>query len=138
MKFTRKGYCLWVDYGAIVIYIEILVMNRQYSSRLPRWHSGIESFCQSRREETQVPSLDWEDALEEEMATCSRILAGKPHGKRSLGLQSQTQLSTCVHTHTHTQYAPIQRAMVTFDRIHFANLVQVYVSVGLGSGCHRE
>ena len=58
--------------------------------------------------------------------------------------KSQTQLSACMrththtHTHTHTRYAPIQRAMVTFDRIHFANLVQVYVSLGLGSGCHRE
>ena len=36
MKFTRKGYYPWVDCCVIVIYIEILVMNHQYSPRLPR------------------------------------------------------------------------------------------------------
>ena len=34
--------------------------------------------------ETQVPSLGWEDALEEEMATHSRILAWEIPGRRSL------------------------------------------------------
>ena len=47
-----------------------------------------------------VQSLDWEDALEKEMATQSSILAWKipwteePGGLQSMGLQkSQTQLS---------------------------------------------
>jgi len=35
-------------------------------------------------QETWVHSLDWEDPLEEEMATHSSILAGESHGQRSL------------------------------------------------------
>ena len=35
-------------------------------------------------EEILVPSLGREDPLEEEMATCSSILAGESHGQRSL------------------------------------------------------
>ena len=35
-------------------------------------------------QETWVQSLDWEDALEEEMATHSCILAGKSHRQRNL------------------------------------------------------
>ena len=34
--------------------------------------------------ETQVRSLDWEDALEEDLAAHSRILAWRTHEKRSL------------------------------------------------------
>ena len=41
---------------------------------LPRWLSGKESACQCRRL-IQVWYLGWEDPLEEEMATCSSILA---------------------------------------------------------------
>ena len=33
---------------------------------------------------TQVQPLDWEDLLEEDMATHSSILPGKSHGQRSL------------------------------------------------------
>ena len=35
-------------------------------------------------EETHVPTLDWDDPLEKEMATHSNILSGKSHGQRSL------------------------------------------------------
>ena len=35
-------------------------------------------------QETWVHSLNWEDPLEEEMATHSSILAGESHGQRSL------------------------------------------------------
>ena len=35
-------------------------------------------------QETQVQSLDREDSLEEEMATCSSILPGESHGQRGL------------------------------------------------------
>ena len=35
-------------------------------------------------QERQVTSLDWEDSLEKEMATHSRILAEKSHGQRNL------------------------------------------------------
>ena len=51
------------------------------------------------KQETEVPSLGWEDPLEKEMATHSSILTweipwtGKPGGLQSLWLQrSQTQL----------------------------------------------
>ena len=47
-------------------------------------------------QEMQVPSLDWEDPLEEEMATHSSILAWgiswieEPGGLQSIGSQSLT------------------------------------------------
>ena len=46
-------------------------------------------------QETRVPSLGWEDALEEEMATHANILAWRipwteePDGLQTMGLQSQ-------------------------------------------------
>ena len=49
--------------------------------------------CQCKRQETQVPSLSWEDPLEEGMATHSSILAWKipwieePGGQQFMGLQ---------------------------------------------------
>ena len=54
--------------------------------RLSRWLSGKESACQWRRSWRYgfSQSRGWEDALEEEMATHSSILAGKSHGQRSL------------------------------------------------------
>ena len=61
-------------------------------------------------QETQVGSLGWEDALEEEMTTHSSILAWripwteKPGGLQSVG--SQRVGHDCVtntHTHTHAQ-----------------------------------
>ena len=72
-------------------------MTKQQQSRQgpPRWHSGKEPTCQCRRhkKESQVSSLVWEDPLEEEMATCSSILAWKtpwteePGGLQSMGSQ---------------------------------------------------
>ena len=51
--------------------------------------SGKEPTCQRRRQETWVPSLDWEDALEEGMGTYARILAWRiPWIEESGGLQS--------------------------------------------------
>ena len=56
-------------------------------------------------QETRVRSLGWEDHLEEEMATHSSVLAWRipwteePGGLQSMGWQSQTQLSTAVHTY---------------------------------------
>ena len=49
-------------------------------------------------QETGVQSLGWEDSLEEEMATCSSVLAWgipwteEPGGLQSMGSQSRTQL----------------------------------------------
>ena len=51
-------------------------------------------------QETGVPSLGWEDALEEEMTTDSSVLAWEipwteePGGLQSKGLQSWTRLGT--------------------------------------------
>ena len=59
-------------------------------------------------QETRVQSLDWEDTLEEEMATCSHILAWRipwteePDGLQSIGSQSQTQLKR-LSMHTYVQ-----------------------------------
>ena len=55
-------------------------------------------------QETQVPLLGQENALKEEVATHSSILAWEiprteePGGLQSTGLQSQTQLSPCTRT----------------------------------------
>ena len=55
-------------------------------------------------QETQVQSLGWGNPLEKEMATHSSILAWRfpwteePGGLQSMGSQSRTQLSVCVHT----------------------------------------
>ena len=60
---------------------------------------------------TQVPSLGWEDPLEEEMAMHSAILAWKipwteePGGLQSRGSQSRKQLSQ-QHTQAHLQPTP--------------------------------
>ena len=56
-------------------------------------------------QETWVPSLGWEDPLEKEMAAhSSNSWLEKSHGQgslvgyiQSIGLQSQTQLSTYTH-----------------------------------------
>ena len=42
---------------------------------LPWWLSGKESACKKEMLEAQVQSLGCDDPLEEEMATCSSILA---------------------------------------------------------------
>ena len=75
-----------------------------YKARLSWWLSGKESACNGAT--VLIPGLG--RSLKEEMATQSSILAEKsswtevPGGLQSIGLQSQTVLST--HTHTHTQY----------------------------------
>ena len=56
---------------------------------LPRWHNSKESACQQQMQEKWVRSLGWEDSLEKEMATHSRILAwGIPWTEEPDGLQS--------------------------------------------------
>ena len=63
---------------------------------LPRRLSSKESVAVQEMQETQVRSLDGEDPLEEEMTTCSSILARKipwteePRGLQSIGSQSWT------------------------------------------------
>ena len=64
--------------------------------RVPRRCSGKEFTCSLVDTETCVRSLDWENSLEEEMATHSSILAQKipwaeePGDLQSMGSQSQT------------------------------------------------
>ena len=52
-------------------------------------------------QETQAPSLGWEDPLEKEMATHSSILPGEFHGQRNWGpwcYKSWTQVSNYTTT----------------------------------------
>ena len=58
-------------------------------------------------QETQVQSLGWDDPMEEEMSSHSRV----SHGQRSLAvyrpwgrkeLDMTEKLSVCMHAHTHT------------------------------------
>ena len=56
------------------------------------------------KQETQGRFLDWEDSLEEEMAIHSSILAGEPHGQRSLAgysTWSSKESHTTERTHMH-------------------------------------
>ena len=58
-------------------------------------------------QETQVPSLGWEDPLEKEMATHSSILAWRIHMDRgawqTIVHRGHKELNTTEqHTHTHT------------------------------------
>ena len=72
-------------------------------------------------QETQVQSLGWEDRLEKEMATHSRILPGKSHGQRSLVDCSQWghKESGMTEPLTHTQKNHKQKKLL----IH---LFQIY------------
>ena len=77
---------------------------------LPRWCSGEESTCHLQEvQEKWIWSLDWEDALEKEMATHSSILAWKvpwteEPSRQFIGLQrvGHNWETACTHTHTHT------------------------------------
>ena len=80
---------------------------------LPRWWRVL--LPSQEMTETQIWSLGWEDPLEEEMATHSSSLAWEipsteePGGLQSMGLQSQTPLSTDTFlTHTLSQPHPPQ------------------------------
>ena len=59
-------------------------------------------------QEIWVRPLCWDDALEEEMATHSSILAWRipwteePGGLQSMGSQRDSTAQTCAHTHAHT------------------------------------
>ena len=62
-------------------------------------------------QETQLPSLVWEDPLEEEMATHSSVLAWRiPWTEQPSGLlprggaKSHTPLSTCAHMLSYVQF----------------------------------
>ena len=50
---------------------------------LPQWLSGKKKNLPAVQE-TVVRSLDWEDSLEEAMATHSSVLFGQSHGERNL------------------------------------------------------
>ena len=90
-----------------------MTLHKGYHSNhqaLPCWLSCTDP---PALQETQVWSLGWEDPLEKEMATHSRILAWKSHRishRKEPGwpqsvhgvVRSQMLLSTHTHTHTHT------------------------------------
>ena len=91
-------YWLLSHLGFLNDYSDWIFNKRIVWSGLPVGLRGKESACQAGNGEMWVLFLDWEDLLEEEMATHSCL--GKFHGQRSLagyrfrGLQkSQMQLS---------------------------------------------
>ena len=58
-------------------------------------------------QETQVPSLGWEDALEKGIATRSNILPGEFHGQRSLvGYSPWGRKVSDLTEHVSPSYAP--------------------------------
>ena len=65
-------------------------LKGKYTLGFPKWLSSKESACQCRRcQRHKVQSLDWEDPLEEEMATHSSIFAWRiPWTEEPGGLQS--------------------------------------------------
>ena len=86
----------WMQLEEIVSF----TCNLCEEKRLSRWRYGKEHTCQYRRLEMWVQSQDWEDSLEEGMATHSSILAWvipwteEPGGLQSGGVaKGQTWLS---------------------------------------------
>ena len=79
----------------------------------------------SAMQETQVPSLVWEDPLEKEMATHSSILAWRIPGTEEPGglrvPKSWTRLSH-THTHTHTHSSLKSKLQVPYS-VQFSRLV---------------
>ena len=96
---TREGRQAPSD-AALTLYFRDEEMH--FLALSPQWLSGKESACNSEDKETQVQSLGWKDALEEEMATTPVLLPGRSHGQRNL-----VDYSLCGHrvgydwTHTH-------------------------------------
>ena len=78
-----------------------------------------------------VRSLGWEDPLEEEMATHSRILAWKipwteePGGVQSIGSQSDT---TETHTHTCTHSDMRSHTLSLYQLYHNCNFYHLTIS----------
>ena len=68
-----KGKWMWEQRRQPSILPELVKSRR--ATGLPGGASGKGPACQRRRQEIRVRSLGWEDPLEKEMATHSRILA---------------------------------------------------------------
>ena len=80
-------------------------MNIPNRKGLPRWLSGKESTCRSKRhkrcrykrQEMQIRTLGRKDTLEKEMATLSSILAWESHGQKSLEVYSSLDCKRVGH-----------------------------------------
>ena len=114
---------------------------------LPRWLSGKkESACQCRRHRRLVWSLDWEDPLEKEMATHSRILAWRIPWTEELGglpsmksQKSQTRLSNWVSTVFRQCSCTLSRLQCNVATLRVLGRQEIYVPWPTipGSGCIR-
>ena len=106
--FTNEGTEAQWDYVACPIYIARGCRSRtkSLSTWLPWQLSGKESTCNAGHAGLIRKILGQKDTLEEEIVTHSSILVlripwtEEPGRLQSIGLQSQTCLSS--HTHTHT------------------------------------
>ena len=94
----------WMQLEEIVSF----TCNLCEEKRLSRWRYGKEHTCQYRRLEMWVQSQDWEDSLEEGMATHSSILAWvipwteEPGGLQSGGGRKGSDMTERQSTHMHT------------------------------------
>ena len=90
-------------------------------------------------QETQFWSLGWEDPLEKEMATCSRILAWKipwteePGGLWYMGSQRVRHDWACTRKHTHTHILCVTVFTMALVQ-HFALLTNDHVGLCASQG----
>ena len=108
-------------------------------SGLPRWLSGKKKIHLPMQDmkDTWVQSLGQEDALKQEMATCSISCLGNPHGQMSTvgcspwGHRVGHDWATWAHVHTH-MCEPREASLPT--TFHFSlSRVQTYMDVPMSS-----
>ena len=93
-----------------------------------QWLSSKKSACSAGDTRDTVLSVGQEDPLEEEMATHSRILAGKSHGQRSLMGYSpwgckKLDMTVRLSTHTHTKYNILDMQLTLYPALEMALIV---------------
>ena len=93
----------------------------------PRWCSGKESAWQCRRHRRHgFNSWVWKISWRRKWQPPLVVLPGKFHGQKqpgglqSIGLQSQTRLNTCTHTHT---YIPLASCTSLNNFFYYPNIL---------------
>ena len=114
--------------NVITFYVVLLVeiFNKQQLSSATPGGSRVKNL--PVMQETQVPSLGWEDPLEKGMATRSSILTWRisrteePGGLQSMGSQSQAWLTL---THTLASFLSTLQMVKTKQRCHYLGKLRV-------------